>query len=281
MRPVPNGRVIFARIPKDFPVTGETTVHDTTQTIDLTGVPLNGGFLVKTLVLSVDPYLRGKMRCPEKKSYFPPVTMGEPIDSIGVGVVLRSGHPEVSVSLVKNPKLPWTVFVGAAGMPGQTAFYGWKEFSRAKKDETAFITTGAVTMVIQLVKRDGLKVVASAGSDADVAFNSKTTNTREVLEREEPIEVYWDNVGAQIFEAALENANINGRFIEYGMIPGYNTGHQDIKGSIVGLSHKKEFYAAMLAALASGELKYLEDINRGLETVGEAILGAAVIVAQD
>lgn len=53
----------------DFPVPGKTTVCDTTQTIDLDTVPLNGGFLLKTLVLSIDPYQRGRMRDPAKKSY--------------------------------------------------------------------------------------------------------------------------------------------------------------------------------------------------------------------
>ncbi|KAJ6506916.1 alcohol dehydrogenase [Mycena sanguinolenta] len=343
MAPVINGRVLFAKVPKDFPVPGETTVHDTTQTIDLETVALNGGFLVKTLVISVDPYLRGRMRSPEKKSYSPPFTLGEPLVGYGVGIVLRSENSEVAVGkyvyggmiphqeynifpnlqglifLEKNPKLPWTVFVGAAGMPGQTAYYGWKEFSHAKKGETAFITTGAGpvgSMVIQLAKRDGLKVIASAGSDekvefmkqigADVAFNYKTTNTRELLEREGPIDVYWDNVGGEILEAALDNANVHGRFIECGMISGYNTGHQGVKnlnqivarsllmsGILVFRLHHKyeqEFYEVIPPTLASGELKYSEDVSRGLETVGDVILSvqkgtnkakAVVIVAEE
>ena len=52
-----------------YPVPGKTTVYDESQTIDLDNVPLNGGVLVKTLVLSVDPYMRGRMRRPEIKSY--------------------------------------------------------------------------------------------------------------------------------------------------------------------------------------------------------------------
>jgi hypothetical protein len=50
-------------------VPGKTTVYDTSQTIDLETVPLNGGYLLKTLVLSIDPYLRGKMRPETQKSY--------------------------------------------------------------------------------------------------------------------------------------------------------------------------------------------------------------------
>lgn len=96
-----------------------------------------------------------------------------------------------------------------------------------------------LSLVIQLAKRDGLKVIASAGSDekvaymkelgADVAFNYKTTKTSEVLQKEGPIDVYvtrlarvvmtddwyryWDNVGGETLEAALANAAKNARFI--------------------------------------------------------------------
>ena len=52
-----------------FPIPGQTTVYDESQTIDLETVPLNGGFLVKTLVLSIDPYMRSKMRDPSIQSY--------------------------------------------------------------------------------------------------------------------------------------------------------------------------------------------------------------------
>ncbi|KAJ7478372.1 hypothetical protein FB451DRAFT_1131650 [Mycena latifolia] len=341
MAPTTNARVLFAAIPKDFPVPGETTVYDTSQTIDLEGAPLNGGFLIKTLVLSVDPYMRGRMRNPEVKSYSDPFILGAPLDGYGVGVVLRSEndhvargkyvygvipHQQYSVLpsmeglnfLEKDPKLPWTVYVGAAGMPGKTAFMGWTEYSKAKKGETAFITTGAGpvgSMVIQLAKRDGLKVIASAGSEdkvkfmkeigADVAFNYKTTDTREVLAREGPIDIYWDNVGGDILDAALDHAAIYARFLECGMISGYNTGYQGVKNlhqtfakslTINGLlvfhlepKYDKEFYATIPRALAHGEIKYKEDVSKGLETVGDVILrvqqgknnGKAVVVVAE
>ncbi|KAJ7673815.1 hypothetical protein DFH06DRAFT_1035955 [Mycena polygramma] len=325
MAPVTNARVLFAAVPKDFPIPGETTVYDASQTIDLDNVALDGGFLIKTLVLSVDPYMRGKMRHPEKKSYSAPFTLGAPLDGYGVAIVLRSENPEVAVGkyvygptilhqqysvvssmqglvfLEKDPELPWTVYVGAAGMPGKTAYMGWKEFSHAKKDEIAFVTAGGGpvgSMVIQLAKRDGLKVIASAGSEekvkfmkeigADVAFNYKTTDTREVLAREGPIDIYWDNVGGDVLDAALEHANVYGRFLECGMISGYNTGHQGIKNlnqtvakslTINGVlvfrlqpKYNAEFYETIPPLLASGELKYTEEVSRGLETVGDAIL---------
>lgn len=96
--------------------------------------------------------------------------------------------------------LPWSAYVGVAGMAGQTGWMAWKEYSRAKKGDVVFVSTGAGavgSMVIQLAKQDGCKVIGSAGSEekvefmksigADVAFNYKTTSTAEVLAREGPI----------------------------------------------------------------------------------------------
>ncbi|KAJ7618841.1 hypothetical protein DFH06DRAFT_1306582 [Mycena polygramma] len=324
MSPVTNARVIFASIPKDFPVPGETTVYDTSEKIDLEAEPLNGGFLIKTLVLSVDPYMRGQMRDAKEKSYAPAFNLGKPLTGYGIGVVLRSESTDVDVGkyvygliphqqysilssmeglnfLEKDPKLPWTVYVGAAGMPGKTAYMGWKAYSHAKKGEIAFVTAGGGpvgSMVIQHAKRDGLKVIASAGSEekvkfmksigADVVFNYKTTDTREVLSREEPIDVYWDNVGGPSLDATLEFANVHGRLLSCGAIEGYNTGYTPIKNmhlvfgkslTISGLlvfdlepKYNKEFYEVIPPALASGELKYTEEVTRGLDKVGDVIL---------
>ncbi|KAJ7663223.1 hypothetical protein DFH06DRAFT_1395319 [Mycena polygramma] len=339
MAPQTNARVLFNSVPTGYPVPGETTVYDTSETIDVATHPLNGGFLVKTLVLSVDPYMRGMMN--RKKSYIAGFVLGEPLSGFGVGVVVRSENSEVQVGkhvygmgvphqeyfvlpnmegyifLEKHPQLSWTAYVGAAGMPGKTAFAGWKEFARAKKGETAFVTTGAGIMVIQLAKSDGLKVIACAGSDekvqfmreigADVAYNYKTTDTGEVLAREGPIDVYWDNAGGDFLEAALLNAAVYGRFLECGMITGYNsgTGQQGIKNlnqtymkslTISGVAvfrlskYDEEFYATVPKQLASGELTQMEDVSYGLDKIGDVILAvqtgankgkAVVVVAEE
>ncbi|KAJ7078232.1 alcohol dehydrogenase [Mycena crocata] len=325
MAPIRNARVLFAAIPNNFPEPGEATVYDTSQMIDLADVSLNGGFLLRTLVLSIDPYIRGRMRSPDKKAYNKAFIVGEPLDGYGIGRVVRSENRDVQVGkyvygsalphqeysilpnmrgltfLKKDPRLPWAVYLGAAGMPGKTAYMGWKEFSRAKRGEVAFITTGAGpvgSMVIQLAKRDGLKVIASAGSaekvefmrelGADVAFNYKTTDTREVLSREGPIDIYWDNVGGDVLDAALEHSNIGGRFLECGMISGYNTGGQSIKNLeqlipkaismngifVLLLQYKwdKQFYDTIIPALASGEYIYKNEVATGLEAVETAIV---------
>ncbi|KZP17720.1 NAD-P-binding protein [Athelia psychrophila] len=325
MAPVTNGRHLFNEVPTGYPVPGKTTVYDASQTIDLENVDLNGGLLLKVLVVSVDPYLRGKMRNAAVKSYSPPFFIGEPLGNFGVAVVLRSDNPAfkkgdhlygvvffqeyIVTSQVENYRkienkegLPWSVYVGAAGMPGKTAWFAWKEWANSQKGETVFVTAGAGpvgSLVIQLAKLEGLKVIASAGSDekvaflkelgVDVAFNYKTASTKDVLEREGPINIYWDNVGGETLDLALANAAFSGaRFIECGMISVNNgtpypiqnareivSRQISIHGFIVSsLAHKYEelFYKEVPAKIASGEIKYKEDRTLGLEKVGEAIL---------
>ncbi|KAF4562600.1 hypothetical protein EYR36_003994 [Pleurotus pulmonarius] len=350
MAPIKNGRHLFNEIPvvpfAGYPIPGKTTIYDENQTIDLDTVPLNGGILVKALSFSIDPYMRGRMRPATVESYVSAFTIGEPLGNNGVGVVLRSENSSfkpgdhvwayfpfqeyivqtdlTNVKILENKeKLPWSTYVGAAGMPGQTAYLGWKAYSKAKKvhpmpshccdsqtninaltqGETVFVTTGAGpvgSIVAQLAKLAGLKVIASAGSDekvefmkkigVDVAFNYKTTSTVKVLEEHGPIDIYWDNVGGETLEAALDAATNFARFIECGMISQYNqTSPYGVKNlmniiakrlSIHGLlifdhmtpENAKEFYDTVPAMIAKGDIVFLEDKKYGLDQVGEAIL---------
>ncbi|KAF4581546.1 hypothetical protein EYR40_009831 [Pleurotus pulmonarius] len=326
MAPIKNGRHLFNEIPVGYPIPGKTTIYDENQTIDLDTVPLNGGILVKALSFSIDPYMRGRMRPATVESYVSAFTIGEPLGNNGVGVVLRSENSSfkpgdhvwayfpfqeyivqtdlTNVKILENKeKLPWSTYVGAAGMPGQTAYLGWKAYSKAKKGETVFVTTGAGpvgSIVAQLAKLAGLKVIASAGSDekvefmkkigVDVAFNYKTTSTVKVLEEHGPIDIYWDNVGGETLEAALDAATNFARFIECGMISQYNkTSPYGVKNlmniiakrlSIHGLlifdhmtpENAKEFYDTVPAMIAKGDIVFLEDKKYGLDQVGEAIL---------
>ncbi|KAJ7616640.1 hypothetical protein FB45DRAFT_1008071 [Roridomyces roridus] len=342
MAPITNGRVLFNAVPTDYPVPGKTTVYDTSASIDLDAVPLNGGILLKVLVLSVDPYMRGRLRETHIESYLPAFQLGEPLNGDGIALVLRSecdgvkagdhvrGHlphqeyiifPDRSaLTLIeRDPRLSWTTYVGAAGMPGHTAYMAWAEYSKAKKDEVVFVTTGAGpvgSMVIQIAKQQGLKVIASAGSEekvefmkslgADVAFNYKTTDTMQVLKEHGPIDIYWDNVGGDVLDAAMQNAKRFARFIECGMISGYNGGYQPMKhpdlifgkclqfhGFLVGYIRPKyidAFNAEIIPKLAAGELRFTEDVSYGLDKIGDVMLAvqkgtntgkAVVVVAQE
>ncbi|CAK5283497.1 unnamed protein product [Mycena citricolor] len=341
MAPVTNGRVLFNSVPQGVPVPGETTVYDTTETIDIENVPLNGGFLLKVLILSVDPYFRGRMK--PGPSYTGAFEIGKPLSGFGIGKVLRSENAEVPVGkyiygytirheqyyvlpglnpsisiLEKRADLPLTAYIGAAGMPGQTAWCAWTAYSEVKAGETVFVTAaaGAVgSVVVQLAKRAGCKVIASAGSEdkcafvkslgADVVFNYKTTPTREVLTKEGPVDIYWDNVGGDTTDAAIESANVGARFLLCGSISGYNGQPEPLKNfvTLVGkqihmhgflaipliAKYHDQFYSTVPDMVAKGEIVYREDVTRGLETVGDQIVavlkgtnvGKAIVTVAD
>ncbi|KAJ7609808.1 hypothetical protein FB45DRAFT_1066402 [Roridomyces roridus] len=325
----PNARVLFNAIPQGVPIPGETTVYDSSPTIDLENHPLNGGFLVKTLLLSIDPGMRSRMRNPEEKSFAPAYPIGEPLAGFGIGVVLRSENPDVAVGqylqgggflyqqyyvlpslpsamlfLDRHPDVPLTTYVGALGLPGKAAWAGWKEFSNAQKGDTVFVPSGAsavCSMVIQLAKLEGLKVIASAGSEekvdflrklgVDVAFNYKTVDTRGVLEREGPIDICWDIVGGDVLNAALDNAAVGARFLKCGQMTILNKvgshaliieNPMAIFGKSVSIhimsspvhipKHLAEFNRTVPVALIDGTLvSSPEDVRHGLECVGEMI----------
>ncbi|KAJ7810627.1 hypothetical protein B0H14DRAFT_3480405 [Mycena olivaceomarginata] len=159
-------------------------------------------------------------------------------------------------------------------------------------------------LVIQLAKEYGLKVIASAGSEEKVEFIKSIGANKEG-----PIDIFWDNVGGDTLNAAIEFAAFNGRFIECGSISGYNTGRSAINVCLLtskrvnvwkmitsknwnlinpkclhinGIlvfrlfpKYAEEFYATIPAKLASGEFKYTEDVTKGLENVGDMILAVA------
>lgn len=131
--------------------------------------------------------------------------------------------------LENEAKIDLKTYVGAAGMPGHTAFHGFN-LSKPQKGETIFVTSaaGAVgQIVVQLAKAAGLKVIASAGDadkvafvkelGADVAFNYKETDTAGVL-AQNPFDIMWDGVGGPVLEAALEAINKRGRIIGTGAV---------------------------------------------------------------
>jgi len=154
-------------------------------------------------------------------------------------------------------------------------------------------------MVIQLAKRDGMKVIASAGSEekvaimkqlgADVAFNYKTTATKDILAKEGPIDVYWDNVGGETLEAAIDAAAPFAHFIECGMVSGYDGQSYGIKNLfltipksiqihgfvVVNLVSKwgAEFRETIPKLIANGEIKYNVEVVKGLEKAEETFIG--------
>lgn len=196
-----NKSFIFKKVPKGFPVPGQDLVTEE-RTIDLSSAP-EGGLIVKNLVASFDPYMRGRMREPETKSYSPPLELDAPVVSDCVAVVVKSNAPAFKegdlikaftgiaeysvvskeiiasgrVNKINNPfGLEPGLFIGQLGMPGLTAWSSLYEIGKPKKGETIFISSaaGAVGQVVgQIAKHEGLRVIGSVGSDEKAEFITK------------------------------------------------------------------------------------------------------------
>jgi NADPH-dependent curcumin reductase CurA len=140
-----------------------------------------------------------------------------------------------AVRKIDNPhNFPLSYFLGPLGMPGLTAYAGLHKIGQPKKGETIFISSaaGAVGQVVgQVAKKEGLKVIGSVGSDDklkfiteelgfDGGFNYKKEKPLDALKRLAPegLDIYFENVGAEHLEAALETMNDNGRIPACGMV---------------------------------------------------------------
>ena len=151
--PVRNAAVIFSEVPTNRLEPDKHIKYITDRTINIDTVNTEGGIVTKNLVVSIDPYMRGRMRAPEQKSYSAPFELNKPLINFSVGKIVRSdnvkykvgqlvygssGYEEYTVHSKTAAEsfrllteedlqlgLPLTTWVGAAGMPGQTAFYGF------------------------------------------------------------------------------------------------------------------------------------------------------------
>ena len=288
--------------------------------------PGAGEVLVRNLYMSVDPYMRGRML--DQPSYVQPFQVGQPLDGGCVGEVVQSqggkfqvgdhvlgrkGWREYYVSdgaeLTKiDPNLASVqTYLGTLGMPGLTAYVGLLDIGRPKAGETVFVSAaaGAVgTVVCQIAKLKGCRVVGSAGSPdkvawlrevagVDAAFNYKEVGSLTAeLGKHCPngLDVYFENVGGAHLEAALEHINSFGRIVLCGMISHYNettpsSGPRNLRfavrkrltltGFIVSdhLERQAQFYADMGAWIAHDKIKWQETIIAGIENAPKAFIG--------
>ncbi|WP_139705892.1 NADP-dependent oxidoreductase [Aeromonas hydrophila] len=275
--------------------------------------------------LSVDPYMRGRMS--EAKSYVPPFPLNGPLDGGAIGVVEASRHPDFAVGdrvssmlgwrdrfvtngaqLTRLPdtRLPPQLFLGALGMPGMTAWTGLNRIAKLQAGETVLVSaaSGAVgSMVVQLAKRAGARVIGSTGSADKVAY-LKSLGADEVINyRETPdldaelarlapegIHVYFENVGGAMLDAALNHMVVHGRIVMCGLIEQYN-GQSEASGprnlsqvirkrlTMQGLivfdhwQHYGEFLAEVTPAFDAGTLQAEETVYQGLASMPQAFIG--------
>jgi NADPH-dependent curcumin reductase CurA len=305
--------------PKGMPVSANFTL----ARVELES-PRDQEVLVKNLYMSVDPYMRGRMN--EGKSYVAPFDLAKALEGAAVGEVVESRADgfkpgDVVISsfgwreyFVAHPKdlrpingeiQPRSVYLGALGMPGMTAWVGLR-LADLKPGDVVFISgaAGAVGNVAgQLAKLRGCRVIGSAGSAEkveflreecgfDIAFDYKVGPVVEQLAVEAPdgIDVYFDNVGGETLEAALSAMRPRGRIIACGAISVYNdekprpgprnlfnmiTKRLTMKGMIVTdwLELGPEFEREMGGYLKIGAVRRKETVVEGIDRAVEAFIG--------
>jgi len=220
--------------------------------------PGGGQFLVRTLYLSVDPYMRGRIS--DAPSYAEPVKLGEVMLGGAVGEVVKSNHPQFAPGEIVegmfgwqeyalsdgkgvrkvDPKLaPVSTALYVLGMPGMTAYFGLLEIGKPQPGETVVVSgaAGAVgSLVGQIAKLKGCRVVGIAGSDQkiqhvveelgfDGGINYKPpAQFHEKLREACPngIDVYFDNVGGSVTDAVIGLINTRARLVICGQVSQYN-----------------------------------------------------------
>lgn len=216
--------------------------------------------LVKSLYLSLDPYMRPRMN--EVRSYVPPFDLDRPLNGRSVGEVLESCNPDFHRGEIVTGTLDWathsindgrglhkinpsaaplSAHLGILGIPGYSAYHGMLRIGQPKKGETVFVSsaTGAVgQLAVQLAKLKGARVVGCAGDDTkcayataelgyDACFNHRyEKDYRAILDRLCPdgIDVDFENVGGPIFHAVFSRMNNFGRIVMCGAISEYQDG---------------------------------------------------------
>ena len=244
-------QVLLAERPKGYP-------DDSTWEITTTEVPdpSDGEFVVKVDHVSLDPAMRGWLN--DVRSYVPPVGIGEVMRAGATGTVVASQHPDfpegtavtgmfgvteyavsdgTGVTTIDLDVANAPTWLGALGMPGMTAYFGLLDVGRLKDGDTVVVSgaAGAVGSVVgQLAKAKGARVIGIAGGEDkcawlkeigfDEAIDYKSENVLKRLREVAPkgVDVYFDNVGGDILDAALANLRRGARVVICGAISSYN-----------------------------------------------------------
>ncbi len=258
-------RIVLASRPQGSPV-AENFRHEAFDLAD----PAEGEVQVRTIWLSLDPYMRGRMD--DVKSYADPVPIGGTMEAGAVGVVTQSKHADFGAGDIVLGRFGWasganaagseirkvdpsiapiSTALGVLGMPGHTAWVGLNDILQAKSGETIVVSaaTGAVgSLVGQLAKHKGMRTIGVAGGAEkcafakeelgyDVCFDHKALDTAELTKQiadaaPNGVDTYYENVGGKTLEAALANINTFGRIAVCGMISWYSG--QGIDQAIAG-----------------------------------------------
>lgn len=285
-----------------------------------------GQILCRNLYLSLDPAMRGWIS--DAESYSEPVELDSVMRGACIGEVIESkndgyavgdkvygllgwqeyaaaGPEELPNKLPGALPIPLTAFLSVLGLTGITAYFGLNEIGQPKEGDTVLVSTaaGAVGSIVgQLAKLKGCRVVGIAGSDEkcawitdelgfDAAINYKSGDVAAKIREACPdrIDVYFDNVGGEMLNAALAHLNIGARIVICGAIQRFNRTDElpgpanyinllakraTMRGFVV-IDYRDRFMEAIgaLAPLVlSKKLKFREHVVDGLENAPKAIL---------
>ena len=288
--------------------------------------PQDGQVLVRNLYLSFDPTQRGWME--DRESYLPPVALGEPMRAGSIGQVTESRHADFAVGDIVQTTGGWQDFVVAApgqgpmglskvpdgvtpemmlsvlGITGLTAYFGLLDLGQPKASETVLVSgaagaTGSVAGQIARIK--GCRVVGIAGGpekcawlkdeagfDDVIDYKSEDVNARIAETCPNKLDVYFDNVGGDILEAALNHLNLRARIVMCGGISGYNatqpipgpanlmnivTTRSRMEGFIIldYMARAPEAINELLGWIGSGELKFQVDVQEGFDNIPDTL----------
>ena len=283
----------------------------------------DGQVLVKIDYISLDPAMRGWMA--EGRSYVPPVQIGELMRAGTVGTVVESKSQKLAVGdhvsgwlgvqeyavcdenavfKVDTSQIPLTKYLGALGMPGVTAYFGLLDVGAPKEGETVVVSgaAGAVGSIVgQIAKIKGCRVVGIAGGPEkcrwivdelgfDAAIDYKDEDVADALRKHCPegIDVYFDNVGGEILDAALARLARGARVVICGAISQYNNlesmrGPSNYMSLLVNRARMEGFVVIdymgrapeavgeMAGWIAEGKLIAREDVVEGFEDFPDAL----------
>jgi hypothetical protein len=287
----------------------------------------DGQFLVRIIYLSVDPYMRGRMR--DAPSYAPPVPIGGVMTGGTVGEVMESRHPDYRAGDIVDGYFGWQQYavsdgsemvrkvdpalapistaLYALGMPGMTAYFGMLDIGRPRAGQTVVVSgaAGAVgSLAGQIARIQGCRVIGIAGSDEkvayvtgecgfDAAFNYKTVSDYGAKLAElcpDGIDVYFDNVGGAITDAALRNIAVGARIVLCGQISQYNLAAPELgprllvqllirqarmEGFLVFQYFDRfaEGIDQMARWIREGRIRYREEVAEGIDAAPAAFIG--------
>ena len=282
----------------------------------------DGQILLKQTHMSLDPAMRGWMSA-DRGSYIPPVELGDIMRSSGVATVVESKNANFAEGDQVAGLIGWTEYAVSDGsrlnklppgvspeavlcvlaLPGLTAWQGLMNIGKPKAGETLFVSgaAGSVgSMVGQLGKAEGCRVIGTAGSDEkcrwlmdelgfDAAINYKSDDLAKSIADATPdgVDLYFENTGGAVQHIVFHRMNAHGRIVVCGMIADYNTDKPSPGPNWLNIVRKRltiagftmpdhwdqvpDMMQKLAVYLAEGKLKYRAHKLEGLESAVEGI----------